>query len=638
MLQLRLISARQLVRWLPVLVIGLAAGWRLHELPRQSFWHDEGNTLRLVQRDVPDLLAAVRPDIHPPGYYLLLKGWTGLAGEHEFGLRTYSAFWGVLAVALTYALGARLYARAAGILAALLVAVNPLAVYYSQEARMYAQLAGLAVLGMWLLARFVSAHPARRPAWGLALALCNALGLYTHYSYPLTLLVQGLFFGGWWLAQQRPTRPMFLYAALNLLSLALFAPWLPTALDQTSGWAVQADPTPFAERLQTVLTHITYGNTAQNLGPVEVLAPLALVAVLLLPDWYPQPPGNRWRAALPLAWALAVAGGLLFSGAYREANLKFLLPGQIALALVIGRGAYLLWDVGSGSAAVPLEMLPRLISGGAFFLTLGTAYGWLDDLYSDPDFQRDDYRAIAAIIQQQAGPDDAVILNAGNQIEVFSYYYGGQAALHPLPRGLGGDDAATLAATEALLARHPRIFMIYWASEERDPNQIIKNTLDERAYSVGAAWYGNVRLLRYAVLAPPPPAPTTLSGAQFGEHITLTGYAINGTAQPGGVLGVTLFWTTAAPLDVRYKVSVQLLDSAGRLVSQHDSEPANNRALTTLWQPGEGVADNHGLPIPSNTPPGDYTLSASLYTLEPPFARLPVEGGDSLTLERISLP
>ena len=38
---------------------------------------------------------------------------------------------------------------------------------------------------------------------------------------------------------------------------------------------------------------------------------------------------------------------------------------------------------------------------------------------------------------------DAIILDAPNQIEVFSYYYDGPAPVYGLPRGLGGDDAQT---------------------------------------------------------------------------------------------------------------------------------------------------------------------------------------------------
>ena len=60
-------------------------------------------------------------------------------GSSELGLRSLSAVWGVLAVVLDWLIGRRLFGSLAATLAALLLAVAPLAVYYSQEVRMYTQ-------------------------------------------------------------------------------------------------------------------------------------------------------------------------------------------------------------------------------------------------------------------------------------------------------------------------------------------------------------------------------------------------------------------------------------------------------------------------------------------------------------------
>ncbi len=116
------------------------------------------------------------------------------------------------------------------------------------------------------------------------------------------------------------------------------------------------------------------------------------------------------------------------------------------------------------------------------------------------------------------------------------------------------------------------------------------------------------------------------------SHITLTGYALSADdLRPGDVLGVTLFWTTDAPLATRYKVTVQLLAPDGTLITQHDAEPGGNRSLTTTWTPGVIVIDTHGLIIPSDLPPGDYTLIVGLYDINAPLDRLPVTvNGDAV--------
>jgi hypothetical protein len=334
---------------------------------------------------------------------------------------------------------------------------------------------------------------------------------------------------------------------------------------------------------------------------------------------------------LPLVWLLMIGGVLLFSGAYREANLKFLLPAQIAMALILGRNAYLLWDSGSGSAAVPLEMAPRFAGAILFFLVASGTLTFLGELRSDPDFRRDDYRAIATRIAANSDAGDAVILNAPGQIDVFDFYFDGVTQVFPLPRGLGGNDAATLAETQAILAEHDRIFVVFWGEGERDPNGIVKNTLDSNAFEVDSDWYGDVRLVQYGVLSAPPDQPAQTVNARFGENIILQGYALD--IGEDRLIGVTLFWQTDAQLDTRYKITVQALDEDGFPIAQHDSEPANNRAMTIDWQAGQTIIDNHGLLLPAELPSGEFRLIVGVYELDAPENRLPVNESDSLELE-----
>ena len=95
----------------------------------------------------------------PPLYYALAWVWTQLTGTGEVGLRSLSALAGVATVPVAYLLGAELRGRRAGIVAAALVAVNPMLLWYSQEARGYALLALLTAAAALY---FVRALDARR--------------------------------------------------------------------------------------------------------------------------------------------------------------------------------------------------------------------------------------------------------------------------------------------------------------------------------------------------------------------------------------------------------------------------------------------------------------------------------------------
>ena len=380
-------------RWtfpaLALIVLVLAAGLRFHLLGAQSLWNDEGNSLRLAQRGVEDLIDAAGRDIHPPGYYVLLRAWIAGAGTSEFALRALSALEGLIAVALATALGRALFGRSAGIAAGLLVALSPLAVYYSQETRMYAQLALLSAASMWIfvvwlrrfsafldevpppslsLPGFLSRKESRAFFWLLALGLCNAAGMYTQYSFAFTLAAQVAWLGVWSAARhldRTAQRALIAYGAAGLLSLALFLPWLPTAWDQVTAWPRTGVEVAASEQARAALTWITVGNTAGSVNWPVLLLPLLLAAISLIP-----PRGSRrkdvlWRASLPLLWAGIGVAALVVSGAYREANLKFLLPAQIALAVSLGGGLWRAWgrphprplsnQVGEGRKAPPKE-------------------------------------------------------------------------------------------------------------------------------------------------------------------------------------------------------------------------------------------------------------------------------------------
>jgi len=188
--------------------------------------------------------------------------------------------------------------------------------------------------------------------------------------------------------------------------------------------------------------------------------------------------------------------------------------------------------------------------------------------------------------------------------------------LYPLARRRPLDPEQTTADLEKILARHDRLFVLYWATDESDPTRFIETWLDAHTYKAWDAWYGRVRLAIYAVPRAASAEDMRPLDVRLGQAIALRGYALlSETVAAGDILQLTLFWEALEIPPARYKVFVQVLDAQDHIVGQHDSEPGGGLHLTINWKPGEQITDNYGVLIKADTPPGRYRLVVGMYDL-----------------------
>ena len=140
------------------LILLLGLGLRLWRIDA-ALWYDEAFSAWLARLPLTSLVEAALGDVHPPLYYLILAGVTW-PGHSEAALRLPSLLAGLGLIWLVYRLALALgQSRNTALVAALLCAISPFQVYYSQEARPYALVMlayTAAVLGMverrtWLL-------------------------------------------------------------------------------------------------------------------------------------------------------------------------------------------------------------------------------------------------------------------------------------------------------------------------------------------------------------------------------------------------------------------------------------------------------------------------------------------------------
>lgn len=601
------------------LVLMLAIGLRIYRLDAQSFWNDEGNSARIAERSIPLILEGAAGDIHPPGYYLLLTGWRAIFGQSEAALRALSVVFGVFTAVLSYGIGVRLFGHWEGLLAAFLFAVNPFQVYYAQEARMYVMLAALTAASMWLTIILLTVQDRRHAILvGVGYALINTAGMYTHYSFPFIILAETLVFVIWLLRQSERLRWALIWGALQLGTLALFVPWLSIASRQVGVWPTAQANIILGRTLLTFASTLAYGVTLPLQETDVGLALLGILAIVgLFPpvdeDAFEEYP-NRLRfyecAALLLAWIFIPVGLMLFRGLTREAYLKFLLPAGAALALLIGRGIVMGHALGKpvpGSSRLN-AWVSRLIVLAVVIVGLWPTAPSLQNLYFDPAYARDDYRAIAARIQSEAPEGAAIVLDAPNQWEVFTYYYPDDADVYALP------NAHTAWTLEAILSDYNWVYALFWGDVEQDPTRSVEHALNANAFIMSTEWVGGIRMVNFSAAQELLDPIQDVSGVCFGEYVTLMDAALTDeTLQPGDPLGVALTWQTDTELATRYKVFVHLYSPDGTLVAQHDGEPNGSLSPTTTWQTGEQIIDRHGILIPQGAPPGIYRLAIGLY-------------------------
>ena len=98
--------------------------------------------------------------------------------------------------------------------------------------------------------------------------------------------------------------------------------------------------------------------------------------------------------------------------------------------------------------------------------------------------------------------------------------------------------------------------------------------------------------------------------AQLQHGIELLG---NSVERSDGRLEVGLDWTTTEAIPGDYTVFVHLFDAAGNKVAQGDGPPRDGYWPTSHWLPGEPVSSTHTLLLPPDLPAGQYTLGAGMY-------------------------
>jgi hypothetical protein len=623
--------------WLVPVLLTLAA-LASSRLNADPLWYDEWYSLYyagagpLYGPITPaEVIARIDPQVefNPPGYYLLLHIWTGLAGGSAFSGRALSLLLGILTAALVYRLGCDLDGRRAGWGAMLTLGASAFFISQLHELRAYTLFPLWVTLTLWAYWRLIRPPGRRRVEFAAAYALGLTALLYTHYmAIPLVaaLAVYHLVFAPkgrrWWIV-----------LGLSALAGLAFLPWLAVSLQAAASVTGDASRDFYAQSAPALVGNLLNQFTS---GSPALLLIVAVYA-------------GRGRAAR-LVWTLILVGlaaVLLLNQQLRFIGIaRYLVGFWPLLALLAGLGLAAM----SRARLRPIVILAIWLLGGAGLIlgrTLppdGVDPGWKVYLPWDK---------LAAALQLYAVPGDSLLvllpeptpfwfhaplaahylaalnprveptpdwlpaaLFDGRNISAAEKGQGGEATIlnvHLLESLYGTTPEQFHTQTSALLSESVRFWTAYYPDQL--PSPFLRPALDRSAAEQGFTACGSIlaepalRLdLRVKLPAPP-------EANRFGDGVTLDVLTpLPATAEDTLPLVIGSWLGEGVPPGT-YSVGVHLLDSNGSLAAQSDfalpDAPQGCHPVSLSLEP---------------LPPGNYRLALVVYNWQT-GSRLPSAGG-----------
>ncbi len=587
-------------RFLLVGLILLALALRVLRLDFQTLWWDEGYSVWFAGHSLPDMVRLTAADIHPPLYYALLHLWTAVLGPSPAVLRLLSVALSLPAVPLAYVLGRTWHSRRLGLLAAAVVALNPFAIYYSQEIRMYGLAATFSLAALWTGWQWAQPGAGRR--WGVGYVLSVVGGLYTLYLFALIPLAQMV-----WLLLAARRRLRAWLAALVAIG-ALYVPWVlyagPQLLQYVAYKVVKDNDTPLS-LLPYVGHHLSAFLAGHLEGTLQPYWPAALLLLgLLLVGWIVAPNDDFSRR--PAGYALTILTVPLAAGFVQQLQAPF-IPDRFERVLLIAAPA--LWLL----LALALLRLWRLapaamVAVAALLVAAQGASLWF--FYSTPRYTDRDYRPLIATVQQQVAPGDTVFAVFPWQVGYFWAYWPEQRPKIILsPDASWGPEVAGV-LEDAL--QHGTVWFPEHMALGAQLESAAERYLGQHSYQQINRWFGSeTRLTAWSRPAPDAQSHPLAAPLAWQGDIRLSQAILY---QQDRQLAFDLQWQGEHPLpDKNLTFSLWLAGPAGYRWAQRDVTPLGEPWPALQADEGPWSDQDHiVMHLPVGIPPGDYELWATI--------------------------
>ncbi len=603
--------------WLIALLTLIAFALRMADLTARSLWLDESFTLLRIQGAWAEMFAntvwrqgILTTDLNPPLYFALLKVWASFAGLSEFALKSFSAFWAVIVVPLTFVLARSLFGRRVAMLAAVLALLCPAYQWYAAELRMYTMMAALGALSTLLVFRAAKGRGGALAGW----LVVTALALFTHFSFISLALAQAVILlmallpklrammrrRAFWLGLALVGAGVAGVAILGNATLQRGVQLAQLALSNPSGRG-----TPALGFVNEIIGATVFGmNAGDPTGSWLNALFASLVAMgVVLPlsrRFLPARIGLAVIVVLPVAFWLVLS--LLLENQASFRYVIFIVP---ALHGLMAQGV-----VALAGALRPARWPRMAVAGLALIALLAASLHGLGYAFArTPTFQ-DDWRAFGDYLRQSWRAGDALVLNLNTPEAVMPYVIGDA----PLPIIPIRDWIEKPVDLQKEIARFSRIWYANIGGNGGYPNAPAQNVLSPYLLKSRIAFPARttaIELLQYdihpQVLAAVPATAAVASDAPAdGTAIAGFAFAPGNPYHRNANFALSLFWRRGED-DLDNRAVTMRLMHAGEVWLDWTFDAALG-AHPEAWTKDALYRMDYLIPVPPGLPAVSYEL------------------------------
>jgi mannosyltransferase len=415
----------------------LALALRTTSLSR-SLFNDEAYSLALSQRSIGEMVKLFGWEANGTLYSIVLWPLTRLFGDSVELVRLPSVIAGTASVPAIWWCARQFGSRRVAWVAAVLLALNPMAVWYSQEARAYAFVVLAACVAFGALARAAATDgdtsAGRRGAWIGYVAAMAAMAYCDLLAAPLALPAQALIARRAGPRAWRAWLRSLLALAICCVPLLVFA-----SISRSRRNALYWLPKTDRGLVELALQEFSAGYAdVKAVGWLTLLAGLALVALALWRASGPRLARRRSDIAVAATWGLLPAAALLVVSFVEPLFWpRYVIMSIPGLCLLAGLAAERAWSSSRAFAALAGACVAALVALAAFA-----------DVRQRHEVQQD-WGPVASWLRTARAPGQPMVVDSAQVLPSLGYYDpalrapGGQLIVQewrdlPLPAGFVG--------------------------------------------------------------------------------------------------------------------------------------------------------------------------------------------------------